>query len=328
MCSSILHFSRTGAPRYAGLWGEAFHSLCPISIKNSNSKVIGFKTCSLKGGCSTRWMCQLVPTKMGGMRPKTSQSSDIKNKVLMEAISAAAAVNVIRTKVTELHKIEGCNSQQRLANNKEFLSPVTTIVFDIETTGLSRENERIIEIAFRDLSGGENSTFQTLVNPQRYVSNPRFHGITTHMVNRPSVPRMQDLIPILLKYMQSRLKPGGILLLVAHNARTFDVPFLISEFNRCNFVIPSSWRFVDTISLAREVMKMKGPKASSGLSLQALCQHYEIELGNISHRAMPDVDMLSVVFQRLTLDLKMSISGAIERSFPHEELNTNKKKKS
>ncbi|KAK4753223.1 hypothetical protein SAY87_022021 [Trapa incisa] len=298
MCSSILHFSRTGAPRYAGLWGEAFHSLCPISIKNSNSKVIGFKTCSLKGGCSTRWMCQLVPTKMGGMRQKTSQSSDIKNKVLMEAISAAAAVNVNRTKVTELHKIEGCNSQQRLANNKEFLSPVTTIVFDIETTGLSRENERIIEIAFRDLSGGENSTFQTLVNPQRYVSNPRFHGITTHMVNRPSVPRMQDLIPILLKYMQSRLKPGGILLLVAHNARTFDVPFLIR------------------------------PKASSGLSLQALCQHYEIELGNTSHRAMPDVDMLSVVFQRLTLDLKMSISGAIERSFPHEELNTNKKKKS
>lgn len=70
-----------------------------------------------------------------------------------------------------------------------------------------------------------------------------------------------------------------------------------------------------------------GLKASSGLSLPALCQHYEIELGSTSHRAMSDVNLLSIVFQRLTFDLKMSISGAIERSFGHMELNTNKKKK-
>lgn len=189
MYSSILNFSRSGAPRFAGFWREAFHSLCPSSTNNSNFKVIDSRTYGLEGGCSARWICQLVSTKRGGRRKKTDECSDIRNEELVEALSATATVHVNRTKVTELRKIEYCNSQQKLADNKELVSPVTTIVFDIETTGLSRENERIIEIAFRDLSGGENSTFQTLVNPQRYVTNPRVHGITTNMVNRPNVPR-------------------------------------------------------------------------------------------------------------------------------------------
>ncbi|KAK7850819.1 exonuclease dpd1 [Quercus suber] len=64
----------------------------------------------------------------------------------------------------------------------------------VNTTGFSRENERIIEIALRDLEGGENSTFQTLVNPQRFVPNSHVHGITTRMVNKPDIPRENERI--------------------------------------------------------------------------------------------------------------------------------------
>lgn len=67
--------------------------------------------------------------------------------------------------------------------------PVKIFVIDTETTGLSKDRNRIIEIAIRDLSGGENSCFQTLVNPQVDVQNSHFHGITTTMVNHPDVPR-------------------------------------------------------------------------------------------------------------------------------------------
>ncbi|ESR32692.1 hypothetical protein CICLE_v100054352mg, partial [Citrus x clementina] len=59
---------------------------------------------------------------------------------------------------------------------------------DIETTGFFRDGERIIEIAIRDLAGGKNSCFQTLVNPERHVPNSHIHGITTKMVNRSYVP--------------------------------------------------------------------------------------------------------------------------------------------
>ncbi|ONL97158.1 Exonuclease DPD1 chloroplastic/mitochondrial, partial [Zea mays] len=45
--------------------------------------------------------------------------------------------------------------------------PATILVFDIETTGFSRRDDRIIEFAVRDLMGGKNSTFQTLINPEK-----------------------------------------------------------------------------------------------------------------------------------------------------------------
>lgn len=70
---------------------------------------------------------------------------------------------------------------------------------------------------------------------------------------------MQDLVPILFRYVQSREKPGGYVLWVAHNARCFDVPFIINEFRRCSTAIPSNWLFVDTLPLARQLMKSEGP---------------------------------------------------------------------
>lgn len=191
MRSSILHLSRSGVTRIAGFQLEGFHSLCPFSKDISNVRVLGFKPYGLEGGYSRRWICKPVSSKAGG-RSKirdVKKPGDFRSEILEETVSAAVAEDINRTKVTESHKIEYCDIQQKVADDKELVSPVTMIVFDLETTGFSRENERIIEIAFRDLSGGKNSTFQTLVNPQRYIVNHHVHGIRTHMVNRPDIPR-------------------------------------------------------------------------------------------------------------------------------------------
>ncbi|CAI9265684.1 unnamed protein product [Lactuca saligna] len=158
-----------------------------------------------------------------------------------------------------------------ISENKDLSKLVTIFVFDIETTGFSRENERIIEIAMQDLSGGLNSTFETLVNPDKIVTNPHIHGISTYMVNRPGIPRMKDLIPILIDYVESRQKPGGQTLFIAHNGKAFDVPFLISEFNRCSFEIPPHWEFADTMPLAREIMKVEGLSLSDSIFLASPC---------------------------------------------------------
>lgn len=69
---------------------------------------------------------------------------------------------------------------------------------------------------------------------------------------------MKELIPILLQFIKSRQKPDGYVLLVAHNARTFDVPFLLKEFSRCSVDIPLNWLFFDNILLARQLMKSTG----------------------------------------------------------------------
>lgn len=66
---------------------------------------------------------------------------------------------------------------------------VKIFVLDLETTGLCRRIGHVTEIALRDLQGGKNSCFQTLVNPQQRVSNSSIHGITTDMVTHSDVPR-------------------------------------------------------------------------------------------------------------------------------------------
>lgn len=88
--------------------------------------------------------------------------------------------------------------------------------------------------------------------------------------------RMEDLIPILLQFVQSRQKPGGYVLWVAHNARCFDVPFLINEFSRCSTEIPSNWLFADTIALTRDLMKSEGVFLTLSLSHTHAQLGYEI----------------------------------------------------
>lgn len=77
-----------------------------------------------------------------------------------------------------------------LTSPKIQLEP-TIIVFDIETTGFLKPCHKIIEIACRDLAGGERSTLATLVNPFQAVpmSSTLVHKISSEMVNREDIPR-------------------------------------------------------------------------------------------------------------------------------------------
>ena len=45
---------------------------------------------------------------------------------------------------------------------------------------------------------------------------------------------------------------------IAHNGRRFDIPFIISEFERCSVEIPSNWLFLDTLPIARQLAKEDG----------------------------------------------------------------------
>ncbi|KAG8369098.1 hypothetical protein BUALT_Bualt15G0114800 [Buddleja alternifolia] len=339
MCFSLLQLPRCKVHTLLGnsLW-ESFYKLGRNNGGNSSYRVLCSNNYELDGGHKrwTRVTRRTINTETEKTKESLISKTSIQHELFPEtAKSESNTCGLETTKVersrkvgtrskiisestsikSSKYKLDTTTEVESDQNYVELAKLATIICFDIETTGFGRERDRIIEIACQDLRGGENSTFQSLVNPERYVPNEQIHGISTHMVNRADVPRMKDLIPIFIQYVKSRQLPGGVVVLVSHNGGTFDVPFLKSEFNRCSCEIPSDWLFADTIPLARAVMKSTGTKVPSKISLQALREHYGIPLIGPAHRALSDVHSLALVLQRLTYDLKLPVSGLIQGSF-------------
>lgn len=191
MCFSILQSPRCRIYTLANLWSGNFHGWArrfSTSSKLHDSETQGLK----KGASSKKWTRRPVSTKSegSGKAAWSSKASSIRREVLEGTVASSTTFNVnTDTEISQFQKIQDSGVGQETDVNKEVARLLTVIVFDIETTGFSRERERIIEIALQDLCGGKNSTFQTLINPERFVANSHIHGITYNMVNRPEVPR-------------------------------------------------------------------------------------------------------------------------------------------
>ncbi|CAB4293192.1 unnamed protein product [Prunus armeniaca] len=176
----------------------------------------------------------------------------------LTSLGRRATITTISQPLLKCYRsIQYSDAPVKILDNEFLKHFVKVFSLDLETTGLFSEG-RIVEIAVRDLHGGKNSCFQTLVNPEQHVPNSHIHGITTNMVTHSGVLRMAELIPILVEYIKSRQVPGGHVILTAHNARCFDVPFLLKEFSCCSFDVPLDWLFLDTLALARELRKLHG----------------------------------------------------------------------
>ncbi len=155
------------------------------------------------------------------------------------------------------------------------------IVFDIETTGLSREKDRITEIGAVKLRNLEVvDRFQTFVNPGIPIppSITDLTGITDAMVE--DAPGEKSAVEEFIKF-------AGKGVLVAHNA-DFDTSFIakVCERNDIKFDI----RYADTLKLCRAALPhLKNHK------LDTVAKEYK--LGNFNHhRAIDDAEMLSKIF--------------------------------
>ncbi|XVE65562.1 hypothetical protein DITRI_Ditri08aG0009600 [Diplodiscus trichospermus] len=264
---------------------------------------------------------------VSGLRTRVIEKSESSNDGHVFLDGQVQASTIISSASSCFRSIQFCDAKRQILESHDPKQLVRLFVFDIETTGFCKERGRIIEIAIRDLAGGKNSCLHTLINPDQHVPNSHIHGITTDMVNRPDVPRMKDFIPILMHYIRSRQQiPGSLSLFIAHNARCFDVPFLVKEFSRCSMDIPLDCRFVDTCPLAQQLMKSNGSKL---FSLQALREHYDIQSVDATHRAMADVNLLSAILEKMTVDMKLTIADFLEKSFkapdPIDLMKTKKK---
>lgn len=152
-------------------------------------------------------------------------------------------------------------------------TPRDYVVFDLETTGMSKENNRIIEIgAIKAIDNKISGAFNMLINPQCYIS-PYISSIV-HITNDmvADKPTIEEIMPYFVDFI-------GDLPLMAHNA-SFDMGFIKINAQRQGFEINNP--VVDTLILSR-----KYNKECCRHNLRYLTEFFNIKLDN-AHRAYFD----------------------------------------
>ena len=165
----------------------------------------------------------------------------------------------------------------------------TYIVFDIETTGFSSIQDRIIEIgAVKVVNGKIVDRFSTFVNPQKPIpfEITNLTSITDEMVM--GSPAIDVILPQFLEFI-------GDGVLVAHNAG-FDVGFI--EQNCRNLGLNDHFVYLDTVALARVLLP-----TLSKYKLNIVAKALNISLEN-HHRAVDDAGATAEIFVKFVEMLK------------------------
>ena len=158
----------------------------------------------------------------------------------------------------------------------------TFVVFDIETTGLSKETESITEIgAVKVVDGKIIDRFSTFVNPERPIPTEitKLTGITNEMV--ADAPVITEILPKFLEFCQDAV-------LVAHNAN-FDTGFIrLNAERNCGIEVKNT--VLDTLELSRALLpELKKHK------LDIICEQLGVSLEG-HHRAVNDAEATAEVF--------------------------------
>jgi len=151
-------------------------------------------------------------------------------------------------------------------------------IIDLETTGLDKTKNRIIEIAIRriDNSGKFIDEISTLINPEVSDVGPTFihHIKPEHVLDAPT---FSEFAPEILNRLS-----GSIV--VAHHA-AFEDGFLGAEFARIGVGIPSM-PAIDTLWLSRQVIDLPNYKMVTVIDAFGIKEED-------AHTALGDVRMLS-----------------------------------
>ncbi len=163
------------------------------------------------------------------------------------------------------------------------------VAFDLETTGLSSQTDRIIEIGAVLMKNGEEiDRFQTFVDPEQKLDKTivELTGISDEMLE--GAPKIHEVLPQFLDFVGGRV-------LVAHNSE-FDTGFIRTACQRLG--VDYTLTSADTLILAQNLLphlgKFKLDIVANALSLPEFNHH----------RAADDAVTCGMIMARLMKQLE------------------------
>jgi ATP-dependent DNA helicase DinG len=169
------------------------------------------------------------------------------------------------------------------------------VAFDLETTGLSPDQDEIIELGAVKIEEGRiTEKFQALVRPRQPIPKKiiRLTGITQEMLDQ--APSLEKVLPNFMDFLDNHP-------LIAHQA-SFDMGFLES-----NLGYRLTNQVLDTVELAR----LAFPRVFNH-KLITLARELDLTLA-VSHRALEDAATTAELFLAIDKVLKGWELGLIHR---------------
>lgn len=183
------------------------------------------------------------------------------------------------------------------------------VVLDFETTGMSADYDRIIEVGAAIVRGNAIvDVFSSLCNPGKFI--PSFitglTGITNEMVR--DQPSPEQVMPLFHEFIGDRP-------VIAHNL-SFDSRFLRAEMERAG-------RRVCNPSLCTVLLSRRLIRDAANYKLGTLKQYinFESEAGHKDHRALDDVKVTAKLWMHLRQLVEERVGHTMVRFSEMQELS-------
>ncbi len=183
------------------------------------------------------------------------------------------------------------------------------VIFDLETTGLNLNRDRVVSAAAYRVSDGRialGDVFSSLVSPGRDIppSAVRIHGIMPSMVNQ--APSFAEVFEKFLGYL-------GTDILVGYHVG-FDLHFLNIYMQQAHG-FPLQNLVLDAQCMCRRVcfpphLRSYARRLKNYQDLDTVAKHFGIEIQE-RHTALGDALATAMIFQRILLEIEKAGPGQL-----------------
>ena len=162
------------------------------------------------------------------------------------------------------------------------------LILDTETTGLSFDIDKIIEIGIVELKENvlTQNYFHEYINPEKDInlSAQKVHGISNEfLTDKPTFSKIAEKF---LDFIKDDI-------IIIHNAE-FDINFINKELQNCGFKKLKN-SVIDTIEIAKKEFP------GQTVNLDSLCRKLDVKNTRQNfHGALLDATLLSKVYLKLT----------------------------
>ncbi len=170
--------------------------------------------------------------------------------------------------------------------------------FDLETTGLKTNTDKIVSIAIKKIfPDGTEESFYSLINPGILIpgETSKIHGIYDNDVR--SSPEFMEQANVIFDILKDSDLAG-------FNSNSFDIPFLSMEFYRAGIIWPKpNTKFIDVGNL----YKIFNPR-----NLSAAYKQYTGSDMEGAHNSAADVDATLQIFKGMQRAKHLPMNATVE----------------